>query len=101
MDEIDAVRSLRQFKADEFFAGIRECYNRRTEDSKFLRLTFCLLGVATPSDLISDQRMTPFNIGHGIELGDFTFEEAAVLAGGLSPLRRTREVGYPHSRQSR
>ncbi len=89
VDEIDAVRSLRQFKADEFFAGIRECYNRRTGDPKFQRLTFCLLGVATPSDLISDQRMTPFNIGHGIELGDFTFDEAAVLAGGLSPHRET------------
>ena len=89
VDEIDAVRSLRQFKADEFFAGIRECYNRRTEDPKFQRLTFCLLGVATPSDLISDQRMTPFNIGRGIELGDFTSAEAAILAGGLSPHRET------------
>jgi len=89
VDEIDAVRSLGQFKADEFFAGIRECYNRRADDPKFQRLTFCLLGVATPSDLISDQRMTPFNIGHGIELGDFTFEEATVLAGGLSPHRET------------
>ncbi len=89
VDEIDAVRSLRQFKADEFFAGIRECYNRRADDPKFQRLSFCLLGVATPSDLISDQRMTPFNIGRGIELGDFTFDEATVLAGGLSPHRET------------
>lgn len=85
VDEIDAVRSLRQFSADEFFAGIRECYNRRPEDSKLERLTFCLLGVATPSDLISDQRMTPFNIGHAIHLGDFTDADAEVLAGGLSP----------------
>lgn len=89
VDEIDAVRSLRQFKADEFFAGIRECYNRRAEDPKFQKLTFCLLGVATPSDLISDQRMTPFNIGHGIELADFSFEEATILAGGLSPHHET------------
>ena len=28
VDEIDAVRSL-PFSTDEFFAGIRECYNRR------------------------------------------------------------------------
>ena len=89
VDEIDAVRSLRQFRADEFFAGIRECYNRRTGDPKFQRLTFCLLGVATPSDLISDQRITPFNIGHAIQLGDFTDADAAVLAGGLSPHRDT------------
>lgn len=89
VDEIDVVRSLRQFKADEFFAGIRECYNRRSEDPRLQRLAFCLLGVATPSDLISDQRMTPFNIGRGIEIADFTRDEAAVLAAGLSPYRET------------
>src|SRR4029077_11039895 len=89
VDEIDAVRSLRQFSADEFFAGIRECYNRRPEDPKLQRLTFCLLGVATPSDLIRDDRITPFNIGHAIELRDFTRAEANVLAGGLSPHRDT------------
>lgn len=89
VDEIDVVRSLRQFKADEFFAGIRECYNRRSEDPRLQRLAYCLLGVATPSDLISDQRMTPFNIGRGIEIADFTRDEAAVLAAGLSPYRQT------------
>ncbi len=51
IDEIDAVRSL-PFSTDEFFAGIREFYNRRTEEPQLERLTFCLLGVATPSDLI-------------------------------------------------
>jgi tetratricopeptide (TPR) repeat protein len=85
VDEIDAVRSLQKFSADEFFAGIRECYNRRPEDPKLERLTFCLLGVATPSDLIRDERITPFNIGHAVELGDFTPSDAVVLAGGLSP----------------
>ena len=89
VDEIDVVRSLRQFKADEFFAGIREFYNRRGEDPRLQRLAFCLLGVATPSDLISDQRMTPFNVGRGIELADFTRDEAEVLAAGLAPYRET------------
>lgn len=89
VDEIDVVRSFRQFKADEFFAGIREFYNRRSEDPQLQRVTFCLLGVATPSDLISDQRVTPFNIGRGIELADFTRGEAEVLAAGLSPYRET------------
>src|SRR5262249_16914875 len=82
IDEIDAVRSL-PFSTDEFLAGIRECYNRRTEHPLFQRLTFCLLGVATPSDLIRDTRITPFNIGKRIELADFTAEEAAPLAAGL------------------
>ena len=82
VDEIDAVRSL-PFCADEFFAGLRECYNRRAHDPAFIRLTFCLLGVATPSDLIQDTRISPFNIGRRIELRDFTHDEAAPLARGL------------------
>jgi formylglycine-generating enzyme required for sulfatase activity/Tol biopolymer transport system component len=82
LDEIDTVRSL-PFSADEFFAGIREFYNRRTEDLELERLTFCLLGVAAPSDLIQDPRTTPFNIGRCIELYDFTREEAIPLARGL------------------
>src|SRR5204863_86491 len=57
--------------------------NRRTEAPEFRRLTFCLLGVATPSDLIRDTRTTPFNIGRRIDLSDFTQAEAAPLAIGL------------------
>src|SRR5262247_1313105 len=82
VDEIDAVLSL-PFSTDEFFAGIRELYNRRSEDEELERLTFCLLGVASPSDLIRDSRTTPFNIGRRIELLDFTEAEAASLARGL------------------
>ncbi len=82
VDEIDAVRSV-PFSTDEFFAAIREFYNRRTEDTELRRLTFCLLGVATPSDLIRDTRTTPFNIGQRIELHDFTATEAAPLAAGF------------------
>src|SRR5262245_19701358 len=82
IDEIDVVRSL-PFSTDEFFAGIRELYNARAEDAGLGRLTFCLLGVATPSDLIRDTRTTPFNIGRRIDLRDFTPGEAALLARGL------------------
>ncbi|MDQ3259022.1 MAG: AAA-like domain-containing protein, partial [Acidobacteriota bacterium] len=89
IDEIDTVRSL-PFSTDEFFAAIRELYNRRSEDPELSRLTFCLLGVATPSDLIRDTRTTPFNIGHRIELHDFTEAEAAPLARGL---KRREEFG--------
>lgn len=85
IDEIDATRSL-PFAADEFFAGIRELYNERSENPALSRLTFCLLGVATPADLIRDACTTPFNIGRRIELTDFTQQEAHVLLPGL---RRT------------
>ena len=82
VDEIDSVRSL-PFATDEFFAGIRECYNRRSSDPLMERLTFCLLGVATPSDLVRDTRTTPFNVGRRIELTDFDKQEATPLAQGL------------------
>jgi WD40 repeat protein len=82
IDEIDATRSL-SFDKDEFFAGIRECYNRRVEDPEYQRLTFCLLGVALPNDLISNPISTPFNIGRRIFLKDFTLEEARGFAEGI------------------
>ncbi len=82
IDEIDMTRSL-PFKADEFFVGIRECYTSRATDPALSRLTFCLLGTATPAELIEDARITPFNVGKRIELRDFTPEEAAPLGAHL------------------
>ena len=82
VDEIDAVRSL-PFSSDEFFAGIRELYNSRVIEPDFNRLSLCLLGVAQPSDLISNVYITPFNIGHRIELTDFSEAEAQPLVEGL------------------
>jgi len=91
VDEIDVVRSL-PFSTDEYFAAIRECFTRRAVEPEFKRLSFCLLGVAMPSDLIKDPRMTPFNIARRIELRDFTEAEAQPLAGplGRSPFRARR-----------
>lgn len=91
IDEIDSVLSL-QFRVDDFFALIRACYNRRTDDSEYSRLTFALLGVATPSDLIQDKEFTPFNIGQAIQLAGFEFEEAKPLAKGLMNRSANPEV---------
>ena len=74
LDEIDTTIDL-DFK-DDFFRFLRCCYNKRAENSDYKRLTFCLLGVATPADLIEDVTGTPFNIGRAIALSGFTFEEA-------------------------
>src|SRR5579871_6280280 len=82
VDEIDVTRSL-PFSTDEFFAAIRPCYVGRATQPLLERLVFCLLGTATPADLIQDTRVSPFNIGKRIELRDFTPEEAAPLAQGL------------------
>ena len=48
------------FNTDEFFAAMRECFNRRVHDEAYLRLAFCLLGVAVPSDLINSPTIDPF-----------------------------------------
>jgi hypothetical protein len=82
VDEADAVRSL-PFKADEFFIAIRQCHGGRAQDPVFRRLTFCILGAATPAELIRDPRTTPFNLGRRIELEDCTPGEARPLAQGL------------------
>jgi WD40 repeat protein len=85
IDEIDYLVGL-NLPADEFFAGIRSCYNRRIEYEPLRHLTFCLLGSSTPDRLIRDPRKTPFNIGRRIELCDFRIEsrEAVKLAQGMS-----------------
>ena len=86
IDEIDTVLSC-GFNTDDLFSWIRACYNRRVDDPKYRRLTFCLIGVATPSDLISDKQRTPFNIGRAIELYGFEYEQARhSLLPGLMPV---------------
>lgn len=79
IDEIDMVRSL-DFSTDEFFHGIRDFYNRRSTDARYNRITFCLIGVAKPSELVKDARVTPFNVGKRIDLADFTHKEALCLS---------------------
>jgi WD40 repeat protein/HAMP domain-containing protein len=81
-DEIDSVLSL-DFSINDFFALIRFCYNQRSLNPKYQRLTFALFGVATPSDLINDYRRTPFNIGQAIQLEGFNLHEAQPLLVGL------------------
>ncbi|WP_088892453.1 AAA-like domain-containing protein [Leptolyngbya ohadii] len=83
VDEIDSILSL-SFDIDDFFAVIRDCYNNRADQPEFRRLTFALIGVATPSDLIQDKRRTPFNIGQAIELTGFNLQEAQPLLPGLA-----------------
>lgn len=85
IDEIDSVLSL-PFNLDDFFALIRECYNRRGDEIGYRRLTFALIGVCKPSDLILDKRRTPFNIGQAIELTGFQINEAQPLAHGLEKI---------------
>ncbi len=80
VDESDGIRRFGQ----DFFVLIRACYNQRADKPAYQRLTFGILGVASPGDLIADKTITPFNIGRGIELCGFTLAEAMPLAKGLA-----------------
>ncbi|MBD2774031.1 AAA-like domain-containing protein [Iningainema tapete] len=82
IDEIDSVLSL-NFPTDDFFAFVRACHNQRVDNPEYNRLTFCLLGVASPSNLIKDKNRTPFNIGRAITLKGFQLHEAEPLEKSL------------------
>jgi formylglycine-generating enzyme required for sulfatase activity len=90
IDEIDSTIGL-PF-ADDFYATIRACYNGRASKPELRRLTFVLLGVATPAQLIADPTRTPFNVGKGIELTDFSAAEAGPLSVGFPGTAEERRV---------
>ena len=82
------------FSSDDFFASIRSAYNLRAEDPAYERLTFCLLGVAAPADLISNSVRTPFNIGREIRLEDFSRAELDAFRPGLEGLGGSHVYEY-------
>mgnify|MGYP001793488190 CR=1 FL=1 len=84
IDEIDSLFNV-NFK-DDFFAAIRFYREKRAENKEYERLTFALIGVATPSDFIKEKNRTPFNIGKAIELTGFQLEEAQPLMEGLAAI---------------
>lgn len=97
LEEIDNVKRL-NFSTDDLFALIRACSEQRSNDSIYNRLTFCLVGVFTPFDLIVDKQRTPLNIGRSIDLTGLTLAEAKLpLTQGLigkveNPLAVLQEI---------
>ena len=83
IDEIDRVLS-QSFSLDDFFALIHSCYQKRQVNPDYSRLTFTLLGVAAPRDLIRDKTQSPFDMGKAITLEGFKLEEATPLMLGLA-----------------
>lgn len=82
IDEIDFVRCL-EFPTEDFFSLIRSLHERRSEKADFNRLTFAILGAATPPDLVRNEKSAPFNIGHEVLLTGFQYQEAQPLLNGL------------------
>lgn len=81
-DEIDSLINF-DFLTNDFFPLIRSCYNQRSLNREYERLTFAFFGVTTPGDLIRDPQKTPFNIGQPIDLHGINLDDAKPLAQGL------------------
>ena len=83
IDEIEGFLKLPMHVADDFLSALRTLYNDRGREPIFRRLSFCLMGVCTPGELIRDERRTPFNVARSITLADFTWPE---LREGFLPV---------------
>jgi RIO-like serine/threonine protein kinase len=92
VDEIDMTLGLGF--TDDFFAAIRSVHNDRAQDQAYHRLTFVLLGVATPDELIKDHTRTPFNIGQAITLNDFTKKECELIRQAITAKYPTQGRHY-------
>jgi hypothetical protein len=107
IDEVDATQGL-PF-TDDVFIAIRQMNDLRPTQPAFKRLSFVLLGVATPFERLADTRRTPFNIGERIARSDFTLAKMRPvgLGLGLSEIeteRTLREIyawtgGHPYLTQ--
>ena len=67
----------------ELYVALYGSLMRRVSEPDFARLTFVVLGAATPEQLCPDAAVSPFVAGQAIPLGDFSPAECAVLASGL------------------
>jgi WD40 repeat protein len=83
LDEVDSTLKLAY--TDDLFTSLRAMYNERTLADDYRRLTFCLVGVATPNELIKNRRTTPYNVGRTIWVGDFdpTRDDLSLLTAAL------------------
>jgi len=85
LDEIEMVR-LAPVDVDDFLLILRSFHEERGQSPALGRLTFCLIGVTTPNDLIKNKSVTPFNVSKPIRVDDFTRAECDALGPGLAAL---------------
>jgi Leucine-rich repeat (LRR) protein len=92
LDEIDSTLKLPW--TDDLFTALRGIHNERPMVAAYERLTFCLIGVAWPNELIKDRRTTPYNVGSTLELRDFELARDD-LTPLISALGANPEQGRP------
>ena len=89
---LDEVGAINFSESDLFFAVLREIFNSRGLEKHFERLTFVLVGVFDPGDLIRDPRVSPFNIAHPIHLMDFTQPQIFQLVSKAWPAETGKQL---------
>lgn len=77
MDEVDRIFES-DFRSD-FFLMLRSWHNNRASSQIWKRLDLALVIATEPYHLIDNLNASPFNIGHIIELADFTRQQIAEL----------------------
>ena len=91
---VDEINCTLNFESrSDFFKLIRLFYNRRPMTADYNRLTFALLGIATPSQLCPDERISPFNVGKNIKLKPFYPHEITPLKNKL-----VKEINYSEAK---
>jgi hypothetical protein len=91
LDEIEMVR-LSPVDVDDFLLILRSFHEERGLSPALRRLSFCLIGVTTPNDLIKNKSVTPFNVSKPVRVDDFTRAEIGALAPGLDGLDASPEA---------
>jgi hypothetical protein len=79
MDEVE--RMFGSPIRSDFFSMLRSWHNNRARGGDWARLNIALVTSTEPYQFISDLNQSPFNVGHVVELGDFTLEQVSDLNG--------------------
>jgi len=77
MDEVDTIFDT-AFRSD-FFSILRSWHNYRALQPIWRQLDLALVTSTEPYQFVSNRNLSPFNVGEGIDLLDFTPEQVAEL----------------------
>jgi AAA-like domain len=83
IDDIDSILNL-NFSVHDFFALLRDCYEKRANQPEYQGLTFVIVGAVSPSELMRETTGNPFHIGRTINLSRLELQESLILAKGLA-----------------
>jgi WD40 repeat protein len=78
--------------AQDLFSVLRSCYDARATQTDFQRLTICLVGSASPYELVANLQDSIFEISRAIDLPDFSPQELSGLVPGLGTLSTDPEA---------